>query len=46
LSIHAIPHSTDGQITGTPKTAGTYHVTVTARDGTASGTTHFTLVVS
>ena len=46
LSIHAIPHSTNGQITGTPTTAGTYNVTVTARDGSAAGTTHFTIIVS
>jgi Putative Ig domain len=46
LSIHAIPHSTNGQITGKPTTPGTYHVTVTAKDGSASGTTHFTIIVS
>ena len=46
LSVHAIPHSTNGQVTGTPTTAGTYNVTVTGRDGSAAGTTHFTIIVS
>lgn len=46
LSIHAIPNSTNGQITGTPTTPGTYNVTVTAHDGTVSGTTHFAIIVS
>jgi serine protease len=39
--------STSGLITGTPTTAGTYSVTVTAQDSTgASGTTSFTWSVS
>jgi hypothetical protein len=46
LSIHAIPHSTNGQITGTPTTPGTYNVTITGHDGSASGSTHFVFVVS
>ncbi|HEX9066517.1 MAG TPA: putative Ig domain-containing protein [Streptosporangiaceae bacterium] len=46
LSIHAIPHSTNGKITGTPTTAGTFNVKVTAKDGSASGSTYFTIVVS
>ncbi len=46
LSIRAVPHSTNARISGTIRgTAGTYHVTVTARDGTAKGTTHFNIVV-
>ena len=47
LSIHAIAHSTNGQISGTlPATPGTFNVTVTGSDGTAKGSTHFTIVVS
>jgi Putative Ig domain/Subtilase family len=46
LSIHAIPHSTNGQITGKPTAPGTYSVVVTARDGTAFGRTYFTIIVS
>ncbi len=46
LSVHAIAHSTNGQITGTPTTAGTYSVKVTAKDGSASGSTYFTIIVS
>ena len=47
LSIHAIPNSTNGQITGTlPTTPGTFAVTITGSDGTAKGSTHFDIVVS
>ena len=47
LSIHAIAHSTNGQISGTlPPTPGTFNVSITGHDGSASGTTHFTIVVS
>jgi Subtilase family len=47
LTIHSIPHSTNGQITGTlPSSPGTFHVTITGHDGSASGTTHFDIVVS
>ena len=47
LSIKSIPQSTNGRISGTLRAApGTYHVTVTAKDGTgAKGTTHFNIVV-
>lgn len=45
LSIHAIAGSTNGKITGKPRSRGTFHVTVTARDGSAVGTTHFDIVV-
>jgi Putative Ig domain/Subtilase family len=46
LSIKSIRHSTNGIISGTiGASPGTYHVTVTAMDGTAKGTTHFTIVV-
>ena len=45
LSIHVVPHSTDATITGTlPGTPGTFHVTVTAHDGPADGTTRFMIV--
>lgn len=46
-SITSAPGSTDGLITGTlPGSAGSYHVTVTARDTTTgvSGVTHFAIV--
>jgi hypothetical protein len=47
LSIHAIAHSTNGKITGTlPGSAGTFDVTVTAKDGRITGTTHFIIVVA
>ncbi len=47
LSIHAIAHSTNGQISGTlPAAPGTFNVTITGHDGSASGSTHFTIVVS
>ena len=47
LSIHAIAHSTNGQISGTlPPSPGTFDVTITGSDGTAKGSTHFTIVVS
>jgi hypothetical protein len=46
LSVSAIAHSTNGKISGTlPDAAGTFHVSVTAKDGSVSGTTHFNLVV-
>ncbi len=46
LSIAALPRSNDALITGTlPAQPGTYHVTVIARDGTATGLTHFAIVV-
>ncbi len=47
LSIGAVPHSTNGRITGTlPGSAGTFHVVVTAKDGRAAGTTYFTIVTT
>jgi hypothetical protein len=46
LSIKPVAHTTNATISGTPTTPGTYNVTVTAKDGSATGTTHFTLVVS
>ncbi len=46
LSIHAIPHSTNGKISGTPTATGTFKVTVTAKDGSVTGTTHFEIIVS
>jgi hypothetical protein len=46
VSIKALSHSTDATISGTIHgSAGTYHVTVTGKDGSATGTTHFLLVV-
>lgn len=46
LSIKALSHSTDATISGTIRgSAGTYHVTVTGKDGSATGTTHFLFVV-
>jgi hypothetical protein len=45
LSIHTVPHSTNATITGTlPSTPGTFTVSVTARDGSATGTTRFRIV--
>ncbi len=49
LSIHADGHSTShttrAKITGMlPAGPGTFHVTVTARDGKITGTTHFRIV--
>jgi hypothetical protein len=45
LSIHAVKNSTNGRITGTlPGAARAYHVTVTAKDGSVTGTTHFSIV--
>jgi len=46
LKIASIPNSTDAMISGRPTTPGTYNVTVTAKDGTAKGTTHFQIKVS
>jgi hypothetical protein len=47
LSIHAISNSTKGRITGKlPGAVHTYHVVVTARDGSVSGTTHFNIVIA
>jgi hypothetical protein len=46
LSIKAVSHSTNGIVTGKLSlTTGTFHVTVTAKDGSVSGTTHFNIVV-
>ena len=46
LSIAAIPHSTNAKITGTLGAAsGNFGVTVTAKDGPATGSTHFTITV-
>lgn len=46
LSIGSVTGSPDGKITGTaPGTAGTFHVTVTAKNGAVTGTTHFTIVI-
>ena len=45
LSIRPVPHSTDALITGSvPKAAASYRVTVTATDGSASGSTRFSVV--
>ena len=45
LSIHAVSNSTKGRITGKlPLVARTYHVVVTAKDGSVTGTTHFSIV--
>ena len=45
LTISAVANSTNGKITGTlPGSPGTFHVTVTAKDGTVTGTTHFNIV--
>ncbi|HUJ05959.1 MAG TPA: ricin-type beta-trefoil lectin domain protein [Streptosporangiaceae bacterium] len=45
LSIRAVPHSTDALITGSvPTAAASYRVTVTATDGSASGSTRFSVV--
>jgi len=47
LSIKAVGGSTNGLISGTPTTAGTYNLAVTAKDGSgAKGVTHFTIVVN
>jgi len=47
LSINAASGSDNGVITGTPTAPGTYHVVVTAHDGTttASGSARFDIVV-
>ena len=45
LTISAVANSTNGKITGDlPGSPGTFHVTVTAKDGTVTGTTHFNIV--
>jgi hypothetical protein len=45
LALHQLPHSTDAMITGTlPSAPGTFHVTITARDGQTTGTTRFMIV--
>ena len=45
LAIHAVKNSTSAKITGTlPATPGTFNVTVTGKDGSVSGSTHFTIV--
>jgi Ricin-type beta-trefoil lectin domain len=45
LTISAVANSTNGKITGTlPGSATTFHVTVTAKDGSVTGTTHFNIV--
>ncbi|HET7017380.1 MAG TPA: ricin-type beta-trefoil lectin domain protein [Streptosporangiaceae bacterium] len=45
LTIGAIAKSTNGRITGSlPGSPGTFHVTVTAKDGKVTGTTHFNIV--
>jgi hypothetical protein len=45
LKINAISKTTNASITGTlPATTGTFHITVTAKDGTVTGTTHFNIV--
>ena len=46
VNIASVPHSTDGLISGTPTATGTFNVTVTAKDGSATGTTHFQIVVT
>ena len=46
LSIKSVAHSTNGLISGTVSAApGTYNVTVTAKNGSANGVTHFQIVV-
>ncbi len=46
LTIKAKPNSTKGIISGTlPGTGGDFAVTVTAKDGTVTGTTHFDFTV-
>jgi Putative Ig domain/Subtilase family len=46
LTIKSVAHSTNGLISGTVTAApGTYHVAITARNGSAKGVTHFTIVV-
>ncbi len=46
LHISAISGSTNGRITGVvPAAPGTFHVTVTAKDGSVTATTHFNIVV-
>jgi ricin-type beta-trefoil lectin protein/subtilase family protein len=44
LAIHAVPRSTRAIITGTLSAAGTWHITVIARDGLVQGITHFDIV--
>jgi hypothetical protein len=45
LSIRALRDSTNGEISGTlPATAKAYNVTVTAKDGSVTGITHFSIV--
>ena len=45
LSIHAVSKSTNAEITGTlAASAGSSYVTVTGKDGSVTGTTHFTIV--
>lgn len=47
LHISAVGGSTKGQISGVlPSTPGTFHVTVTAKDGSVTATTHFNIVVT
>jgi hypothetical protein len=47
LSIKSVAHTTNGLISGTPTTPGTYNVTVSAKDGSgAKGVTHFIIVVN
>jgi putative Ig domain-containing protein/subtilase family protein len=46
LHIASIPRSTNAKITGTPTTPGPFAVTVTAKDGSVAGTTHFQITVS
>ena len=47
LSVKSIPNTTNALISGTlPPAPGIFQVTVTGKDSTAAGTTHFTIVVS
>jgi len=46
LHIASVPHSTNGIITGAPTQKGTFDVTVTAKDGSVAGTTHFQIIVN
>ena len=45
LTISSVPNSTDAKITGTPTSTGSFAVTVTAKDGSVTGTTHFVINV-
>ncbi|HEX9034777.1 MAG TPA: ricin-type beta-trefoil lectin domain protein, partial [Streptosporangiaceae bacterium] len=47
LSVHSVAHSTNGLISGTlPGAPGTFRVTLTATDGSVTGSTRFTIVIA